>query len=62
MVAFFSGVVQAPLTAVVIVMEMTAENSLIFPFMIAALVAQMIGQLLMPTPLYRYLASQKRFD
>ena len=56
MVAFFSGVVQSPLTAVIIVMEMTDEHTLIIPFMIAAVVAQMIGKLFMPTPLYHYLA------
>jgi H+/Cl- antiporter ClcA len=56
MVAFFSGVVQAPLTAVVIVMEMTDEHSLIIPFMIAAVVAQLVGKLVMPTPLYHFLA------
>jgi H+/Cl- antiporter ClcA len=56
MVAFFSGVVQAPLTAVIIVMEMTDEHSLIIPFMIAAIAAQLVGKLFMPTPLYHYLA------
>ncbi len=56
MVAFFSGAVQAPLTAVVIVMEMTDQSALLIPFMIAAFLAQGIGRLIMPTPLYRYLA------
>ncbi len=60
MVAFFSGAVQAPITAVVIVMEMTDEHSLIIPFMIAALIAQALGKLLMPIPLYKYLATQNR--
>lgn len=56
MVAFFSGVVQAPLTAVVIIMEMTDQHMLIIPFMIAAFLAHGTGKLIMPTPLYRYLA------
>lgn len=58
MVAFFSGVVQAPLTAVVIVMEMTNEHIMIIPFMIAALLAQGIGKILMPVPLYHLLAHE----
>lgn len=56
MVAFFSGVVQAPLTAVIIIMEMTDQSLLIIPFLIAAFAAQGIGRLLMPVPLYRQLA------
>ncbi len=58
MVAFFSGVVQAPLTAVIIVTEMTDEHILIIPFMIAAFLAQAIGKWLMPVPLYGFLAGR----
>lgn len=58
MVAFFSGVVQAPLTAVIIVMEMTDEHILIIPFMIAAFLAQAIGKWMMPVPLYSFLAGR----
>ena len=50
MVAFFSSAVRAPLTAVLIVMEMTDEHSLIMPFIIAAFIAQAFGKLLMPIP------------
>jgi len=56
MVAFFTGAVQAPLTAVIIVMEMTDVHELILPLMIAAFVSQGISKLIMPTSLYRYLA------
>jgi H+/Cl- antiporter ClcA len=56
MVAFFSGVVHAPLTAVIIIMEMTDQHMLIIPFLIAGYIAHAIGSLVMPTPLYRYLA------
>lgn len=56
MVAFFSGAVQAPLTAVIIIMEMTDQSELLIPFLIAALLAQGIGRLWMPVPLYRHLA------
>ncbi|MGE0616588.1 MAG: chloride channel protein, partial [Bacteriovoracia bacterium] len=48
MVAFFSGVVQAPLSSVVIVMEMTDRHSLILPFLVAAVIGQAVGRLLMP--------------
>ena len=58
MVAFFSGAIQAPLTGVIIVMEMTDEHKLIIPFMIAAFLAQRMGQLILPEPLYRYLANR----
>ncbi len=59
MVAFFSGVVQTPLTAVIILMEMTDQYALIIPFMIAAFLAHGVGKLLMPVPLYRQLAFGK---
>jgi H+/Cl- antiporter ClcA len=58
MVAFFSGVIQAPLTAVIIIMEMTNEHILIIPFMAAAFLARRIGQVFMPVPLYRFLADK----
>lgn len=60
MVAFFSGVIQAPLTAVIIIMEMTDQHILIIPFMIAAFLARRIGQMFMPVPLYRFLANKNR--
>jgi len=59
MVAFFSGVVQAPLTAVIIVMEMTDEHILILPFMISAFLAHGVGKGIMPTPLYSFLAGRR---
>lgn len=58
MVAFFSGAVQAPLTAVIIVTEMTNEHIVILPFMIAAFLANGLGKWLMPVPLYRFLAEK----
>jgi len=60
MVSFFSGVIQAPLTAVIIIMEMTDEHILIIPFMMAAFLARWTGQMLMPVPLYRFLADKHR--
>ena len=58
MVAFFSGAVQAPLTAVIIVTEMTDEHILILPFMIAAFIGHGISKLFMKEPLYRVLAKK----
>ena len=52
------GVVQAPLTAVIIVMEMTDEHILIIPFMISAFLAQGFGKWIMPVPLYGFLAGK----
>lgn len=59
MVAFFSGVVHAPLTAVIIIMEMSDQHMLIIPFMIAAYLAHAVGSVVMPVPLYRHLAFQR---
>ena len=60
MVGFFSGVVHAPLTAVIIVMEMTDEHLLILPFLAAAYLAQIVSKRVMPTPLYSYIAFGKQ--
>ncbi|MBJ6799921.1 chloride channel protein [Geomonas propionica] len=60
MVGFFSGAIQAPLTAVIIIMEMTDEHSLIIPFLLAAYLARRIGKVFMPVPLYRFLASKNQ--
>ncbi len=57
MVAYFAGVVQAPITAFVIVMEMTDNHDLIIPLMLAAMVAHGVSKLVCPTPLYRSLAA-----
>jgi len=53
---YFAGVVQSPITAVVIVMEMTDDQSLLLPLMATALVAQWISRHLCPRPLYHALA------
>ena len=59
MVAYFAGVVQAPLTATVIVMEMTNNQGLTVPLMAAALIAMQTSRLVCRKPLYATLA--KRF-
>lgn len=50
--AFFSGAVRAPITAVVIVFEMTHQFSLVLPLMIVCIVAWLVGEKISPGPLY----------
>jgi H+/Cl- antiporter ClcA len=56
MVAYFSGVVQAPLTAFIIVTEMTRESDMALPLMSCALIAYGVSRLVCPHPLYKVLA------
>ena len=56
MAAYFTGVVQAPITAVVIVMEMTDNQTLAIPLMATALIAFGTSRIICPTPIYRTLS------
>jgi H+/Cl- antiporter ClcA len=56
MVAYFAGVVQAPITAFVIVMEMTDNHEMVLPLMAAALIAHGTSRLVCRHALYRALA------
>ncbi|MDD5329734.1 MAG: chloride channel protein [Sulfuricella sp.] len=56
MVAYFAGVVQAPITAFVIVMEMTDNHGLLLPLMAASIIASMTSRLVCRKPLYKALA------
>lgn len=56
MCGYFTGVVQAPITAVVIVMEMTDNQSLTVALLATALVAYAASRLVCPTALYGTLA------
>lgn len=56
MVAYFSGVIQAPITAMVIVLEMTANSSMIFPLMISAFIGSGMSSLVCPRSLFRVMA------
>jgi len=60
MVSFFTGAIQAPLTAVIIVMEMSDIHELILPLMISAFVAQGVSKMIMPQSLYRFIAHHRR--
>ena len=59
MVGYFSGVVQAPITATVIVMEMTDDQRVTVPLMATAMLAFGVSRLVCRRPLYATLA--KRF-
>lgn len=56
MTGYLAGVVQAPLTSAVILMEMTREPSLVGPLLLAALVGRWTSGLVMPQPIYHVLA------
>ncbi len=58
MVAYFSGVVQAPITAFVIVMEMTDNHNMVLPLMATSFIAYTVSKLVCPTPLYQTLAKE----
>jgi H+/Cl- antiporter ClcA len=56
MVAYFAGVVQAPITAFVIVAEMTNDHAMVVPLMLAALIAYGTSRLVCPEGVYHALA------
>jgi H+/Cl- antiporter ClcA len=56
MAGYFAGVVQAPLTAFVIIMEMTGNTENVIPLMLAAVLGFGASRLVAPTPLYHALA------
>ena len=56
MVAYFAGVVQAPITAFVIVAEMTNDHALVVPLMLAALIGFATSRLVCPEGVYHALA------
>jgi len=57
MAAYFAGVVQAPITAFVIVMEMTDNHDMVVPLMLATLLATAVSRMICPRPLYKALAN-----
>lgn len=56
MAAYFAGVVQSPMTAFVIVMEMTATQEQALPIMAAAMLGYGVSRVISPEPLYHGLA------
>jgi H+/Cl- antiporter ClcA len=61
MVSYFAGVVQTPITAFVIVMELTDNQDMLFPLMAAAFIAYGTSRLICRVPIYRAL-SQRYID
>jgi H+/Cl- antiporter ClcA len=56
MVAYFAGVTQAPITAFVIVLEITGKATDPVPLIAAAVIATGVGHILCPVSLYHSLA------
>ena len=56
MAGYFAGVVQAPMTAFVIILEMTGSTSNALPLMVAAMLGFGASKLVAPEPLYHALA------
>jgi H+/Cl- antiporter ClcA len=57
MCGYLAGVTQAPLTSLVIVMEMTTQHAMVLPLMITAAISTAVSKLLTP-PLYQTLAQR----
>ncbi len=56
MAAYFVGVVRAPLTGVIILMETTASRSMILPLFATALIADAVSALISPERIYQGLS------
>lgn len=56
MVSYFAGVVQAPITAFVIVTEMTDNHGMVVPLMAAALIAHFVSRMVCEEGVYHALA------
>jgi H+/Cl- antiporter ClcA len=56
MTAYFTGVVRSPITAVVVVVEMTNDHAMLLPLMGTALVAEWVSRHVCAEPLYKALA------
>ncbi len=60
MAGYFTGVVRAPMTAVIIMMEMTADRTMILPLFATALIADAVSAMICRHKLYHALSSQFR--
>ena len=58
MVAYFSGVVQAPITAFVIVTEMTDNHAMVVPVMCASVIGYFCSRMICPEGIYHALAKE----
>lgn len=55
MAGYLAGVVQAPLTSAIILMEMTRDPGLVGPLLLCSLIARRCSEAIAPTPLYHVL-------
>jgi CIC family chloride channel protein len=60
MAAFFTGVVRAPITGIVLVIEMTAAFALLLPMLAASFAAMVAAALIGIPPIYRSLSERLR--
>jgi CIC family chloride channel protein len=58
MAAFFAGVVRAPLTGIVLVVEMTASVNMLLPILSASFAAMLVPTLLRNAPIYESLGAR----
>jgi H+/Cl- antiporter ClcA len=56
MAGYFAGVVQAPMTAFVIILEMTRNDANVIPLMLTSVIGFGVSKLIAPEPLYHGLA------
>jgi H+/Cl- antiporter ClcA len=56
MAAYFAGVTQAPMTAIVIIIEMTGGHDIVVPVMAAAMLGYGTSRVISPEPLYAALS------
>lgn len=61
MAAFLSATIQAPMTAFVIIFEMTGHHQMLLPVMLGALLAYLIARILGSKHLYQTLSENYRF-
>ncbi len=59
MSAVFSAITRRPITAIVIVWEMTAKFNLILPLMIGSVVAYLVAEQLFPDSIYQHLLARR---
>ena len=60
MAAFFTGLVQAPVTGIILVIEMTASFTMLLPMIAACFAAMLVPNLLNSAPIYDALRERSR--
>ncbi len=56
--AFFTGVIRVPITAIVIIVEMTADFNLVLPLMITCVIAYIVAESVSQGSLYQHLLKE----